>query len=560
MNDNIFDYVMSHVNIVDVISHYTKVERKGRSIKALCPFHGEKTPSLSIDEDRGLYHCFGCGASGNTITFVAEKENLDRLDAAKLIAERFGIDVTSFERRNFQKNSRTLEIMRDVANYYYKKLKQSPDALAYIRHRGISDRVITKYGIGYAPKQRPSVTQLFSKKYSLNELVDAGISTIREGRQYDKFFGRIIFPIVDQRGRVLGFGGRVLDNAKPKYLNSSDAPFFKKGEILFALNHARKSNMVKNEKTLLLAEGYMDVISLEEHGIDYAVASLGTALTQEHAELLKRYAEKVIICYDGDTAGKSAALKAVKLLQQHVSHVFVLTLEQGMDPDEYLRKYGVETFKKQLQCAMSDYEYLIHQLSLNYDVTDGLQKTEFLTEACALISEIKNGLRQSYYVDFLHRTYDVPKPLLEKQIAWDKGTQKKLAPLAQKEFKSIDKMLAIYVLHHTMSMAQDQFLTVIETTKGSEAGEFYQQLYKYRSEHPAEQIDFAVLSEYIGMEKAQKAQDLYINHEPEHNLSYLLINYELVRVQKQMNEVHNTDELQALFQKKANLTAKLRES
>ncbi len=331
-----------------VMSSYVSLNRRGRNCVCLCPFHSEKSPSCTVYMDNGSFYCFGCGTGGDVITFVMKIENLSYVEAIKFLADRAGMTMPDEAKNNeaSQIKSRVLEINRTAARFFHNTLAKSPDGekgRRYFAERQLSPATITKYGLGYAPDDWHKLSNhLKSQGYTEDELVTANLCA--RGKNdgiYDLFRDRAIFPIIDLRGNVIAFGGRIIDGSGPKYLNSSDTPVFKKSRNLFSLNFAKKSE----EKRLILAEGYMDVIAINQAGFENVVATLGTALTQEQARLMSQYAEEIIIAYDSDGAGQNATHKAINLLSEVGVRTKIIRMEGAKDPDEYIKKFGAARFR-----------------------------------------------------------------------------------------------------------------------------------------------------------------------------------------------------------------------
>ena len=387
-------------DIADVVADYVPLTRKGNNLWGLCPFHGEKTPSFSVSPDKQIYHCFGCGKGGGVINFVMEIENLPFPDAVRLLAKRVGLEVPE-ERGNAdfrKKRERLLALNKEAARFFHAKL-QAPEGRAGAEYlfgkRKLSRGTVTRFGLGMAPEGWDHlITAMAQKGYEKAELLECGlVGQGQTGRVYDRFRNRVMFPIIDLRGDVIGFGGRVLDDSTPKYLNSPDTPVFNKGRNLFALNIAKKSRLGR----IILTEGYMDTISLHQAGFDCAVASLGTALTPEHAQLLSRYTKEAIIAYDGDGAGVSAAQRAIPILEKTGMKVRVLRVKGAKDPDEFLKTYGPEAFAKLLDQSENHIEYRIEQVLGRYDLTDDAQKVEFLKEVVGVIAGLHSPVEREVY-------------------------------------------------------------------------------------------------------------------------------------------------------------------
>jgi len=352
------DELIDKNDIVEVVSMYAKLKRSGRTYRGLCPIHNDrKNPSLSVDPQNRLFKCFGCGAGGTVIQFIMAKENLDFMESVKFLAQRSGMTLP--ERQSPQesrqaaiqrdKKARMLEMHKEAARYFYKCLcdKENAVALEYLRRRNLSNDTIKKFGIGYAPQKSGLGRHLREKGFSFSEAEEAALIYKGDNGHYDKFRGRVMFPIIDVSGHVIAFGGRVLDDSKPKYLNSADTPVFKKLRNLFALNYARHSC----SEYLILCEGYADVIALHAAGFTNAVATLGTAINSEQARVMKNYTKRVVICYDSDEAGQKAAQKAMKLLGEVGLDVGVIKVPGAKDPDEYINNYGQEKFKEKVDIS-----------------------------------------------------------------------------------------------------------------------------------------------------------------------------------------------------------------
>lgn len=366
--DDIIEEVRSRNDIVDVISQYVSLKKKGANYFGLCPFHNEKSPSFSVSPSKQMYYCFGCGAGGNVITFVMEYENYSFVEAVKYLADRAGITLPEMEDSREAKARRDLkntllEINRLAANYFYYQLKQPQGrpGYEYLKNRKLTDETITHFGLGFANKVPDDLYRYMrSKGYSDSILKETGLFFIEERGSRDKFWNRVMFPILDVNNRVIGFGGRVMGDGEPKYLNSPETKLFDKSRNLFGLNFARKSR----EKYLLICEGYMDVIAMHQAGFTNAVASLGTAFTAQHAILLKRYTEQAILTYDSDGAGVRAALRAIPILKDAGISVKVLNMKPYKDPDEFIKNLGKEEFQKRIDGAVNSFMFEISVIQI----------------------------------------------------------------------------------------------------------------------------------------------------------------------------------------------------
>ena len=373
-SDEIIEEVRSKNDIVDVISSYVKLQKKGSSYFGLCPFHNEKSPSFSVSREKQMYYCFGCGAGGNVFTFLMEYENYSFQEALKYLADRAGVELPEAEyskeaRERADQKAILLEINKVAAQYFYVQLKspQGAHALSYLKDRGLSDEMIHSFGLGYSNKYSNDLYRyLKSKGYRDELIVKAGLVTVDERYGVsDKFWNRVMFPIMDSNSRVIGFGGRVMGDAKPKYLNSPETMIFDKSRNLYGLNRARSSR----KPYFLLCEGYMDVISLHQAGFSNAVASLGTALTPGHASLIKRYVKEVYLTYDSDEAGTKAALRAMPILKDVGITARIIRMEPYKDPDEFIKHLGAEAFEERIHKARNGFMFGLEVLERDYDLT-----------------------------------------------------------------------------------------------------------------------------------------------------------------------------------------------
>ena len=407
--------------ITEVISEYLPLKPKGKSFFGLCPFHNEKTPSFSVDSEKQFYHCFGCGEGGNVFTFIMAQEKLDFIDSVKFLAERKGISLPgSLERAQDEETRRHREtlykINREAAIYYHEKLlsQEGRKGLEYLKSRGIDYKVIKTFGLGYAPDSWDStMNHLLEKGFEKQLLIEVGLVIEKNQRKYDRFRNRIMFPIIDHRDRVAGFGGRVMDDSVPKYLNSSESPVFNKSSILFGLNLAKKQRPIDN---LIVVEGYMDVITLYQFGYLNAVASLGTALTPEHAKIMRRYTQNIYTAYDGDTAGQKATARGLDILKNTSCNVKVIRFPKGMDPDDILKKQGTEVFNKLVNNAISLTDFKLDQLQAEYDLDNQEDKVEFATKAAHILVEVENPLERDVYIQRLNTSTGFKPELLYRLI------------------------------------------------------------------------------------------------------------------------------------------------
>lgn len=424
-------------DIGEIAADYVNLKRSGRDYVGLCPFHNEKTPSFHVHPDEGYFYCFGCGAGGDVITFVKRIENLDYMEAVRFLARRAGVQMpdTYVDDGMAKLKTRILQINRETARYYYSVLNSDigKDGLEYFKKRELKPATIRHFGLGFSPPGRFSlVDHLKDEGFTQEEMILANVAfKSRSGKAVDRFFGRVMFPIIDLRGNVVAFGGRTLGDDKPKYLNTSETPVFNKGNMLFALNFAKKFN--KGER-LILCEGYMDVISMHQAGFTDAVATLGTALTPSQARLMAKYAREVVVSYDSDEAGQKAAERAIPLLRGAGLEVRVLTILGGKDPDEYIKAYGPAKFKQMLNKSGNDIEYRLGKEKQKYNVQSTQGRVEYLNEAVKILSTIDNKMEREIYAGKLAEETGIRTETVIAQA--NKYNKKASEKKQKKEFKA----------------------------------------------------------------------------------------------------------------------------
>ena len=413
------DALVERNPIEEVVGQYVTLTRKGSNLFGLCPFHSEKTGSFSVAPEKGIYYCFGCHKGGGAINFIMEMEDVGFVDAVSILAQRAGMEVpNSNENADSRKRrERLFQLNKEAARYFYSNLSH-PDAqqaTAYLQRRGLSRRTVTNFGMGYALNSWDALIRAMTEKgYSKREMLDAGLAVeSQKGSIYDRFRGRVMFPIIDVRGNVIGFGGRVLDDSTPKYLNSPDTPIYNKSKNLFALNLAKRSKAGR----LILTEGYMDTIALHQAGFDCAVASLGTSLTEDHARLISRYTKEVILAYDGDAAGVNAAQRAIPILDKTGLHVRVLQMQGAKDPDEFIRKFGREAFQRLLDGSENQMEYRLAQLRGKFHLEDPADRVSYLQEAAAMIAKLDSPVEREIYGGRAAETAGIERDTMLAEIA-----------------------------------------------------------------------------------------------------------------------------------------------
>ena len=408
--DELIEEVRMKNDIVDVISGYVRLQKKGANYFGLCPFHNEKSPSFSVSPGKQMYYCFGCGAGGNVYTFIQEYENYTFPEAVKMLADRAGVNLPEIEyseeaKKAESKRSRLLEINKEAAKYFYFQLRarQGETGYRYLRDRQLSDETIKKFGLGFANKTSNDLVQyLRSKGYSPELIHEAGLCNVDEKHgMYDKFWNRVIFPIEDINHRVIGFGGRVMGDGTPKYLNSPETPIFDKSRNLYGLNFARTSR----KGNIILCEGYMDVISMHQAGFDQAVASLGTAFTLGQASLLKRYTKEVLLSYDSDGAGVKAALRAIGILKEAGLTGKIISLEPYKDPDEFMKNLGKEAFQERIDHAENSFLFEIRMLEKEYNLSDPEDKTRFHREIARKLCDFSEEVERENYIEAVAEKY-----------------------------------------------------------------------------------------------------------------------------------------------------------
>lgn len=421
LSNEFLQELRSKIDIEEVVAPYVRLRRSGRTYSGLCPFHNEKTPSFTVYPETQSFYCFGCGAGGDAITFVRRMENLDYMEAVKSLADRVGLALPQdgYDDTLMKQRRRMLEANREAARYFHETLftPEGEAALAYLQGRGLTAKMIRHFGLGCAPNRWDGLMRHMRQKgYSDAELVSANLARRSEknGRAscYDNFRNRMMIPIIDLRGNVIAFGGRVLDDSKPKYVNTSDTLVYKKSQAIFALNFAK----VANDGKLILAEGYMDVIAYHQAGFTNAVACLGTALTREQAHLLSRYAQEVILSYDADGAGQEATRRAIGIFNEIGMKLRVLRLTGGKDPDEILRKYGPDRLRDLIEGAANDVEYRILREREKFDLSSPDGKVGFLSAAVNVLSQVDNSIERDVYAGKLASELEVGKDAILTQL------------------------------------------------------------------------------------------------------------------------------------------------
>lgn len=517
-------------DIVDVIGSYVKLQKKGSNHMGLCPFHNEKTPSFSVSSSKQMYHCFGCGVGGNVFTFIMEYENYTFVEALKSLAGRVGVNLPEAEyseeaKRQASLKTRLLEINKEAAKYYYYQLQQKNGqaALNYLLSRKLSENTIKQFGLGYSNKTGDDLYQYLKHLgYDDGILKESGLITIDKSKVYDKFWNRVMFPIMDVNNRVIGFGGRVMGDGLPKYLNSPETKLFDKSRNLYGLNFAR----ISRKPNILICEGYMDVIALHQAGFKNAVASLGTAFTGLQANLLKRYTSEVLITYDSDEAGTKAALRAIPILKEAGLSVKIINMKPYKDPDEFIKALGPEEYQKRIDNAQNAFLFEVEVLEQEYDLSDPEQKTKFFNEIAKKMLNFTEEIERNIYIETVAKKYNIGFDNLRKlvnrygaQIVVGQTDIKRVAEPAKKKkredgMKQSQKILLTWFIEDTSLF--DKLKGIIAPEDFTE--ELYEQVAQmlfaqYHTEHKV--TPAKIINQFESKEEQNEVASLFSTEIPE---------------------------------------------
>ena len=563
------DELIARNPIEDVVGQYVSLRRSGSNLFGLCPFHGEKTASFSVAPDKGMYYCFGCHKGGGSINFMMELEGLSYPDAVRALAKRVGMEVPEDEQyqSRYRAQERLWALHKEAARFFHSKLyaPEGKAALEYAIGRGMPKSTLTTFGIGYAPDSWTDLVDALRKKgYTDEELKDSGLVTVskKNGNLFDRFRDRLMFPIIDVRGNVIGFGGRIMNNKDPdaaKYLNSPETLIFNKRKNLFALNLAKKSK----QGYLILVEGYMDAIALHQYGFDCAVASLGTALTEDGATLLSKYTDQVVLIYDGDNAGQRAAQRAIPSLEKAGLQVKVLQMRDAKDPDEYLKKFGADKFKLLLEESSNRVEYQLNAIRKKYDLREDEQRVKFTAEAAELICSLSGAVQREVYghrvAEIAKISYDAMKLEIDKafkrRVAREKKKQEQidLAPAKNLQPKSrsirydnmksamAEEAVLALILKEPALMDQTKDLSQSEFSSPLLGRAFAQLADRYRR---GLEINLAVLEDFSADEMSHLAGILLRQDGPV-NETALRDCIAIIRAEHQAGSVASNDDLLA---------------
>lgn len=418
INDNVLDEIRDRADIVDLIGEYVDLKRSGSNYMGLCPFHSEKTPSFSVSPSKSIFKCFGCGVGGDVITFIMKRENLSFPEAVEFLADKYNVRLEVYKDENKEareKRNRLYEINREAGLHFLKNYQASQKAQLYLKNRMLSDKTIRSYGIGYSKDSWTDLYDHLTKMgYKEEELLELNlISKSKNGNYIDRFRDRVMFPIINRNNRIIGFGARAFGDAKPKYLNSRETPIFHKGNNVFNINIISRES---TRERIILVEGYMDVISLYNSGINYSIASLGTSLTIGQANIIKRMAKGIYICYDSDNAGINATSRAIDIFLQASVKPKIIELEGGLDPDDFIKKYGLEAFEKKIKSAISYIEFKIKKLKENFNLEDSEGLSNFTIESAKILSSIKNPIERDIFVKDFSTKYNISYTAIENYI------------------------------------------------------------------------------------------------------------------------------------------------
>ena len=415
---NFLQKIRENANITDIVGSYVSLKKKGKRYWGCCPFHNEKTPSFSVSPSKSIFKCFGCGVGGDVITFVMKRENLSFPEAVEFLADKYNVRLEVYKDENKEareKRNRLYEINREAGLHFLKNYEASQKTQLYLKNRMLSDKTIRSYGIGYSKDSWTDLYDHLTKMgYREDELLELNlISKSKNGNYIDRFRDRVMFPIINRNNRIIGFGARAFGDAKPKYLNSRETPIFHKGSNVFNINIISRES---TRERIILVEGYMDVISLYNSGINYSVASLGTSLTIDQANIIKKMARDIYICYDSDSAGINATSRAIDIFLQAAVKPKIIELEGGLDPDDFIKKYGVEGFENKIKSAISYIEFKIKKLKENFNLDDSEGLSNFTIESAKILSSIKNPIERDIFVKDFSRKYNISYTAIENYI------------------------------------------------------------------------------------------------------------------------------------------------
>ncbi len=566
-SDEIIDEIRQTNDIVDIISQYVHLKRSGRNFFGLCPFHNEKSPSFSVSPDKQIFHCFGCGVGGNVFTFVTKMEGINFIEAVQMLAERSNIQLPTLEGKGDSAKellkSKVYKVNEFAANYYHQNLYKPESKIAqeYIKKRKLTNETLKSFQIGFSGKFDELYQELKKQGFEEPEMIESGLVNRSDKGQYiDRYRNRLMFPICDIRGRVIAFGGRVLDNTKPKYINSPENIVYSKGRNLFGLNVAKKGDM----KQILIVEGYMDVISLHQRGITNVVAPLGTALTQQQGWLLRRSAEKIILSFDSDEAGLTAKIRALDILQDMGCDIRILQMEGAKDPDEYIIQYGNARFKNLVEKALSVIEFKVKVLKKNLNLDNINDKIKFLNEIAKLIAKVENTIEREVYIEKIAKEYDISKEAIYAEV-------NKLTYASAKGEKTLEKIRL--VSSHKKTEEQEEISqsikkrenTVISILLGGDINIFQVIKQNIKVEDFKDRINQEIAQKlYEEFEKGNSninsIIDILKDEEQNHITEIMADDYEIEDVEKAIDDIIQSYEKDKLNERKFEILGILEEN
>jgi DNA primase len=524
-SEEIIQQVIEANDIVDIISTYVQLKKSGHSFMGRCPFHNERTPSFSVSPDKQLYHCFGCGASGNVISFVMDIENMTFPEALEWLAERANITLprnSEYTDLQYQQKKRYYEINRRLANYYYLLLKHSTKGIKYLNKRGLNQSTVKTFGIGYSKDSWDNAYRFLSKqKVTSEEMLTIGlIAKGKNGRLYDRFRDRLMIPIQNSRDQIIGFGGRIMSNDRnaPKYLNSPESIIFSKGYELFNLNRAKKN--IRNDQ-LILVEGYMDVIALFQYGIKNVVAALGTAFTEHHVKLLERYVNSVVLCFDGDQAGEKATLRAIEILKKSDLEIKVLRLNVEDDPDSFIRKNGSDAFLEKIKDSKTVTDYLLDNLLKNNSLKTHEDRIRYVNAAVPILQNTRNDMEKDFYSKVVSKRTGISATIIYNEVQKNKKssvvlnhqinelTSSSKIPLA---LEQAEKNIIVGLLRGSINIAsclKNQLYF---------SDPFYKKIYGFIEKKP--DIVISTIVSLLEPNEAQRLSDLLNNDDEQKDINY----------------------------------------
>ena len=569
--------VRSRSDIVSVIGRYVRLKRAGSGYTGLCPFHNEKTPSFHVNPARQMYKCFGCGVGGNVLTFVMEYENLTFPEAMEMLAQEAGIELPKQELTAQQKQQESLrqtllEINKKAARYYFALLKspRGKPGYDYLTGRGLSDETILHFGLGYAGQGGGELYQYMKKEgYSDSVLKETGLFKMDERGAYDKFWNRVMFPIMDANNRVIGFGGRVMGDAKPKYLNSPETKIFDKSRNLFGLNYAKRGK----RSNMILCEGYMDVIALHQAGFTNAVASLGTAFTEQQANLIRRYTDEVLLTYDSDGAGIKAAMRAIPMLRRAGITGKVIHMEPYKDPDEFIKNLGAEEFEKRMEEAQNSFFFEIEVIKKNYSMSDPEQKTKFIHETARKLLVFEDKIQRDNYLEAVAARYNIKTEDLRQLVVrygnqMPSGYQEVMEERQQERIRKGKKKETregiSYSYRLLLSWLIEEPKLFVQIREWIKPEDFEEGLYRTVAKELYDQLDRGdleparIIGHFEEVEDQNKVASMFQtsfgskieNDEKKKAITDLILNIKQHSIERQAGQITDLNELQKLVQQK----------